>query len=193
MMDWVDEGLIMSSTILVTGPASSGKSAWAETLAQRSRKAVVYIATARENPDDEEWQKRIQKHQKRRPLEWTTLLVQIELTDVLKNAPPESCLLIDSLGTWVANLLTQDESSWELILADLLATVESVAVDLVFVAEETGWGVVPAYPLGRSFRDRLGSLVRHLGGICDPVYLVTGGHVLNLSVLGQPLSQLCEF
>jgi len=193
MMDWVDEGLIMSSTILVTGPASSGKSVWAEILAQKSRKAVVYIATAMENPDDEEWQKRIQKHQMRRPPEWTTLWVPLELSDALKNAPPESCLLIDSLGTWVANLLTEDESSWESIIANLLATVESVPVDLVFVAEETGWGVVPAYSLGRSFRDRLGSLVRHLGGICDPVYLVTGGHVLNLSVLGQPLSQLCEF
>ena len=65
--------------------------------------------------------------------------------------------------------------------------MELVAADLVFVAEETGWGVIPAYPLGRLFRDRLGSLIRQLGAICQPVYLVTGGHVLNLSVLGTPL------
>jgi adenosylcobinamide kinase/adenosylcobinamide-phosphate guanylyltransferase len=69
----------------------------------------------------------------------------------------------------------------------LLETVQLVAADMVFVAEETGWGVVPAYPLGRKFRDRLGSLVRQLGTICDTVYLVTGGHVLNLSILGSPL------
>jgi adenosylcobinamide kinase/adenosylcobinamide-phosphate guanylyltransferase len=55
------------------------------------------------------------------------------------------------------------------------------------VAEETGWGVVPAYPLGRKFRDRLGALVRQLGRICEPVYLVVGGHVLNLSLLAVPL------
>ncbi|MCC5625437.1 bifunctional adenosylcobinamide kinase/adenosylcobinamide-phosphate guanylyltransferase, partial [Nostoc sp. CHAB 5715] len=54
-------------------------------------------------------------------------------------------------------------------------------------AEEVGWGVVPAYPLGRAFRDRLGSLVRQLGVLSDTVYLVTGGHVLNLSILGYPL------
>ena len=55
------------------------------------------------------------------------------------------------------------------------------------MAEETGWGVVPAYSTGRLFRDRLGNLVRRLGAIANPVYLVTGGHVLNLSTLGFPL------
>jgi adenosylcobinamide kinase / adenosylcobinamide-phosphate guanylyltransferase len=65
--------------------------------------------------------------------------------------------------------------------------VDLVAADMIFVGEETGWGVVPAYPIGRTFRDRLGSLVRKLGAISHAVYLVTGGHVLNLSVLGSPL------
>jgi len=32
----------------------------------------------------------------------------------------------------------------------------------VILVGETGWGVVPAYPIGRTFRDRLGSLVRRL-------------------------------
>ncbi|MHC5832799.1 MAG: bifunctional adenosylcobinamide kinase/adenosylcobinamide-phosphate guanylyltransferase, partial [Nostoc sp.] len=80
-----------------------------------------------------------------------------------------------------------DESSWENILAELLETVDLVAADMLFVAEEVGWGVVPAYPLGRTFRDRLGSLVRQLSALSDTVYLVTGGHVLNLSLLGYPL------
>ena len=48
--------------------------------------------------------------------------------------------------------------------------------------------MVPAYPIGRKFRDRLGSVVRQLGTISHTVYLVTGGHVLNLSLLGSPLS-----
>lgn len=59
--------------------------------------------------------------------------------------------------------------------------------EVIFVAEETGWGVVPAYPLGRTFRDRLGDLVRRLGAIANPVYLVTGGHALNLSAVASVL------
>jgi adenosylcobinamide kinase/adenosylcobinamide-phosphate guanylyltransferase len=69
----------------------------------------------------------------------------------------------------------------------LLDSLAPIAGTVIFVAEETGWGVVPAYPIGRLFRDRLGELVRKLGIIANPVYLVTGGHVLNLSVLGSPL------
>ncbi|BAY22556.1 cobalamin biosynthesis enzyme [Calothrix sp. NIES-2100] len=177
----------MGKVILVTGPARSGKSEWAETLAKQSAKAVVYVATASEDPTDEEWQKRIQAHQKRRPQDWLTLCVPRELSATLAAAKPNTCLLVDSLGTWVANLLEEDEISWENTIAELLETVQLVAADMVFVAEEAGWGVVPAYPIGRQFRDRLGSLARQLGFICDTVYLVTGGHVLNLSVLGSPL------
>ncbi len=177
----------LGKVILVTGPARSGKSEWAEMLAMQSGKAVAYVATATENPDDAEWQKRIQEHQKRRPQDWVTLSVPMELSATLADAKPDTCLLVDSLGTWVANLLAEDEDSWENILAEFLDTVQLVAADMIFVAEETGWGVVPAYPLGRQFRDRLGSLVRQLGVICEIVYLVTGGHVLNLSALGSPL------
>lgn len=152
-----------------------------------SGKAVVYVATATDNTDDQEWHQRILEHQQRRPQDWVTLSVPIELSATLADAKPYTCLLVDSLGTWVANLLEEDESSWENIVVELLETVELVAADVLFVAEEVGWGVVPAYPLGRMFRDRLGSLVRQLAALSETVYLVTGGHVLNLSVLGSPL------
>lgn len=177
----------MGQVILITGPARSGKSEWAETLAMQSGKAVVYVATANQNPSDEEWNQRIQQHQKRRPQDWVTLCVPVELSATLADAKPDTCLLVDSLGTWVANLLEEDDVGWENIVLELLETVQLVAADMLFVAEETGWGVVPAYPLGRKFRDRLGSLVRQFSTICEPVYLVTGGHVLNLSIIGSPL------
>jgi adenosylcobinamide kinase / adenosylcobinamide-phosphate guanylyltransferase len=179
----------LGKVILITGPARSGKSEWAENLAIESGKQVVYVATATVNLDDAEWHKRIQLHQNRRPQDWVTLEVPVTLSATLADAKPNTCVLVDSLGTWVANLLEEDDESWENILAEFLETVQLVAADMVFVAEETGWGVVPAYPLGRAFRDRLGALVRQLGSICEAVYLVTGGHVLNLSILGTPLPQ----
>ncbi len=177
----------LGKVILVTGPARSGKSEWAEILAMQSGKAVVYIATATQNSADAEWNQRIAQHQKRRLEDWVTLEVPIELSATLADAQPNICLLVDSLGTWVANLLSQEDAIWKNTVAELLETVDLVAADMIFVAEETGWGVVPAYPVGRNFRDRLGSLIRQLAHLCEAVYLVTGGHVLNLSVLGSPL------
>jgi adenosylcobinamide kinase/adenosylcobinamide-phosphate guanylyltransferase len=153
----------------------------------QSHKKVVYVATGTLVPADPEWLLRIQQHQKRRSQDWVTLEVPYELSTTLADAKPNTCLLVDSLGTWVTNFLEQDDISWQDTVQDFLETVQLVAADMIFVAEETGWGVVPAYPIGRKFRDRLGSLVRHLGSICQDVYLVTGGHVLNLSLLGAPL------
>lgn len=177
------------SIVLVTGPARSGKSEWAEHLAIASGKQVIYIATAQENPDDPEWQARIEQHRSRRPANWQTLAVPIDLAATIATATPTDCLLIDSLGTWLANLLEQDESEWHQCLEDFLTVVNHAQSDLIFVSEETGWGVVPAYPIGRTFRDRLGMLTRRLGAIANPVYLVTAGHALNLSKLATPLIQ----
>ncbi|MEA5598876.1 bifunctional adenosylcobinamide kinase/adenosylcobinamide-phosphate guanylyltransferase [Rivularia sp. UHCC 0363] len=177
----------MSKVILVTGPARSGKSEWAETLANQSGKKVIYIATALLSPDDKQWQQRIIQHRNRRPQSWITLEVPFELSDRLADVKPDNIILVDSLGTWVANFLDQDDKYWLNTVEELLETIQLVAAPMIFVAEETGWGVVPAYPLGQTFRDRLGSLTRKLGVICQTAYLVTGGHVLNLSALGTRL------
>ncbi|MEB3826962.1 bifunctional adenosylcobinamide kinase/adenosylcobinamide-phosphate guanylyltransferase [Phormidium sp. CCY1219] len=174
--------------VLVTGPARSGKSEWAEMLAEQMAQPTIYVATARVDPSDAEWVARIERHRMRRMSSWKTMEVPTELAQTIQSAPPNYCLLVDSLGTWVANLLDCDRPTWDEIERGLLSSLhDSTADAVIFVAEETGWGVVPAYPMGRLFRDRLGTLVRRLGAIAHPVYLVTGGHVLNLSRLGSPL------
>lgn len=179
--------------ILVTGPARSGKSEWAEALAGRSHKSVIYVATAQIDPTDVEWQARIAKHQQRRPETWKTLHVPIALAETVRQAQAEDCLLIDSLGTWLTNGLEQDESLWQTTTQSLIESLRQASCSLVVVAEETGWGVVPAYPIGRLFRDRLGTLTRQVGAIADAVYLVTAGYVLDLRALGTPLPQSQEF
>lgn len=173
--------------ILVTGAARCGKSEWAEKLAIASNKSVIYIATATVDPTDTEWQARIDLHQQRRSGTWETIVAVEDLATQIDRAAPTQCLLIDSLGTWVANLLDRSDLEWEMITQELLAVLPNSQAMIILVAEETGWGVVPAYPSGRLFRDRLGLLTRQIGAISDTVYLVTGGHVLNLSQLGQKL------
>lgn len=174
------------AAILVTGPARSGKSEWAERLAHESGRPVIYVATAREDPEDADWMARIAAHRRRRPAHWSTLCAPTELEATITTAgASDVCLLIDSLGTWVANLIELDDAAWQVRCESLLAALEQRPAALVIlVAEETGWGVIPAYPIGRQFRDRLGGLVRWLGPRCAATYLVTGGHALDLRRLG---------
>ena len=176
--------------ILVTGPSRSGKSEWAEELAAQVGDPVIYIATSQLDPTDLEWQARVQRHRDRRPQDWITQAVPLNLAQAIHTAPIAHCLLVDSLGTWLANCLDQSEEDWEKTTQSLLASLQSTSNTVILVAEETGWGVVPAYPLGRTFRDRLGHLTRQIGAIADTVYLVTAGYALNLSQLGTPLKDI---
>lgn len=177
---------------LITGPVRSGKSEWAEQLAEKiaqgQQQTVVYIATAQTNADDAEWAARIEKHRQRRPENWTCQEVPVELAKAIATSPTTHCLLVDSLGTWLANLIEQDDSEWATAERQLLTALSETKTDVILVAEETGWGVVPAYELGRRFRDRLGNLSRKVGAIAADVYLVTGGYALNISTLGQAIS-----
>jgi adenosylcobinamide kinase/adenosylcobinamide-phosphate guanylyltransferase len=173
--------------ILITGPARSGKSEWAEILAAKSSQQVVYIATGAIALEDPEWLARIKQHQQRRPSDWLTLEIPTELASAISQATDRDFLLIDSLGTWVANLLEESDQKWQEIAEQLSVSLQKTPANVVLVAEETGWGVIPSYPSGRAFRDRLGSLVRQLGAIADSVYLVTAGRVINLNQISSPL------
>ena len=186
------------SITLITGPSRSGKSEWAEQLATqeatRNQQQVVYIATAQITADDADWRSRIEKHRTRRPISWQTEEVPMALADAIllpreTNSQRSYCLLIDSLGTWLANLIDQDDVSWERSQQGLIDALGKTNSKVILVAEETGWGVVPAYELGRRFRDRLGSLSRAVGQISTDVYLVTNGYAINLKQLGTPVSK----
>lgn len=178
-----------SKIVLVTGGSRSGKSEFAEVLAARFNKSVVYIATAKVDDSDPQWQARIVQHQQRRPTTWQTeTIFDTQLSLYITQATASQCLLIDSLGTWIANFLDLDPEEWTQVSSNFLLALETSKADIILVGEETGWGVVPAYHSGRLFRDRLGYLSRQIANIANTTYLVAGGHVLNLSVLGKPLS-----
>jgi adenosylcobinamide kinase/adenosylcobinamide-phosphate guanylyltransferase len=173
---------------LVTGPARSGKSEWAEQLAINSQEPVIYLATAALHPQDQEWQARLARHRQRRPADWQLWEVPLALPAAIAKAAPGHCLLVDSLGTWLANLLDQEEATWEGHLQALVDSLQGTPNAVILVAEETGWGVVPAYPMGRLFRDRLGHLTRQVGAIADAVYLVVAGYAVDLRQVGIQLS-----
>jgi adenosylcobinamide kinase / adenosylcobinamide-phosphate guanylyltransferase len=178
---------LLGRLILVTGPSRSGKSAWAEALATQSGQPVVYVATSINNPDDLEWQARVKVHRDRRPPHWHLWEIPSKLTAALSEAPSQHCILIDSLGTWLANQLEQTPEAWAQTETALLNILQHSTARIILVSEEVGWGVVPAYPAGRLFRDRLGTLARRIGVVADQVYLVTAGYALDIKALGQPV------
>ena len=173
-----------SSLILVSGPARSGKSRWAEHLLHH-HPVVTYIATAATRPDDPDWQKRVEVHQQRRPDHWSVAECGAELVNVIDNLAPGQSVLIDALGGFVAHHLDLNASEWEHLCERLIASIRSSHCTFVLVIEETGWGVVPPTRIGGLFRDRLGSLAQALDRVANAAWLVLQGRALDLHALGQ--------
>ncbi len=176
--------------VLICGPVRSGKSRLAEKLAMASGLPVLYLATGPQvDPaQDPEWAERVAQHRQRRPPTWQTWEMGLEVN--LRDLPQPCCLLVDSLGGWVAQGLERPPSEWDPWVESLLASLASWRGQVIVVAEEVGWGVVPAYPMGRLFRDRLGELTQKVAARADQVFLVIAGFALEISRLGIPVDQM---
>jgi len=170
---------------LVLGGVRSGKSSYAQRLAEQAV-AVTFIATA-ERREDEEMQRKIDRHIAARPSEWTTIEEPLDLAGVLRRAGPAQTLLIDCLTLYAANLLEAhggDQAAQQYAVDGLCAALENVACPVILVSNEVGSGVVPAYALGRCFRDLVGEINQRVAAIADCVVLMVSG--LPLPLKGQP-------
>src|SRR5690349_15439559 len=93
---------------LVLGGIRSGKSEYGEDLVAYAAR-VRYVATARRDPSDQEWEARISAHRARRRGDWETVEVGARpagLLELLTSADSGDTLLVDDLGTWVASVMT---------------------------------------------------------------------------------------
>ncbi len=196
------------NTILVTGGARSGKSSFAERLAQRLAARGTYIATAQAL--DAEMDDRVAQHRRRRddvaPGFWATLEEPLQLAERLRalgaaasgqTAPqPPQVVLVDCLTLWLSNhVLVHEhdermEARIEAELEELEAAIRQFPGRLVLVTNEVGNGIVPAYKLGRVFRDLAGRMNQRLARICDRVFLVTAGIPIELKSLEFRLDEL---
>ncbi len=154
----------------------SGKSSWAEReLAGHDR--VRYVATAAER-DDADWAQRIAEHQRRRPAHWQTVQT-LDLVAVL--AGPDSPLLIDDLGNWLARTV-DDTDGWDGDLSafrdraeELVSAWQLSPARVVLVSNEVGSSVHPQTRSGRIFADELGRLNAALAAHADEVVLMVAG------------------
>jgi adenosylcobinamide kinase/adenosylcobinamide-phosphate guanylyltransferase len=174
---------------MICGPAGGGKSRWAEHLAALSGKTVVYLATGPQLPDDADWQRRLQRHRRRRPAEWICREVGGELASAVTCLGNHEIALIDSLGTWVAAWLDCDRQQWEGRCLELAETLRDCPAPLLLVCEEVGWGVVPSTAMGGRFRQRLADLEHKLMADAVAAWLVVAGRALDLHRLSLPVPQ----
>ncbi|WP_161568128.1 bifunctional adenosylcobinamide kinase/adenosylcobinamide-phosphate guanylyltransferase [Anaerobacillus alkaliphilus] len=120
--------------IFITGGVRSGKSSFAETLAQSFltpvKNKLIYIATS--ELYDSEMSLRIQKHQEDRLMSgftWETWEQPRQIENLVKELSDNQIILLDCLTTLLANELFYEEGKW----SDRLYQEEQVKKILIFL------------------------------------------------------------
>lgn len=178
----------MAEIILVTGGARSGKSGYAQSLAEAETGTRVFIATCPPAAEtgDREMAARIDRHrEQRRQKGWQTIEEQLDLAGVLQDCTSHEVLLVDCLTLWVNNLLfhgSGDFSEDEIVEKgrELLAACAFCKGTVILVTNEVGLGIVPENPRAREYRDLVGRLNQVIARGADRVVLVTCGCPLTI-------------
>jgi len=173
---------------LILGGARSGKSAYAQSLAEGYSPERLYLATA--TSGDDEMAARIARHQADRGHGWTALEEPLEVAAaLLKHARAGRVVVVDCLTLWLTNLMLAGRDPGPAVTT-LAESIRALAGPAILVSNEVGMGIVPDHKLGREFRDWQGRANREIGAACDAVIFIAAGLPLQLKPPTTPSVQL---
>lgn len=163
----------MKRIILITGGQRSGKSSFAENKAHELTTSPVYLATAR--IWDEEFRKRVERHQKNRGPEWINIEEEKELS---RHNVAGRVVVIDCVTLWCTNFFMEFDSnvasSLEAVKKEFDKFTQQDAT-FIFVTNEIGLGGVSENKLQRKFTDLQGWTNQYIASHADDVYLMASG------------------
>ena len=171
----------MGRLIFVTGPVRSGKSRFALETAKEWGDHVVYAATYRIDPEDEEMLERVRRHRLERPPTWRTLEAPGDMVEALSHLqPPPSGVLLDCLTVWLAGRMEASDDAIQEGWNRVLAYFRKAPWPTVVVGNEVGWSLVPGEPELRRFRDLAGWLGQATARAADEAWLCVAGCPMKL-------------
>ena len=166
----------MSELMLVTGGVRSGKSSYAQKLAESSGAKVFYIATA--EALDAEMKKRINSHKRYRSKRWVTIEEPIRLVKAIDSLPAGNVtVILDCLTLFISNLIHKGKSdTWiRAEISKIIQALRKKAGLSIIVTNEVGSGIVPEGKLSRRFRDLQGIINQIAAKEADRVCLLVSG------------------
>jgi adenosylcobinamide kinase/adenosylcobinamide-phosphate guanylyltransferase len=163
----------MSKVIFITGGQRSGKSRYAQQLAESLSKHPVYLATSR--VWDDEFRARIKRHQNDRGDHWQNFEEEKHLGKVKLEG---RVVLLDCITLWLTNIFFDNQYQVDISLDDAKREWQQfVSQDftLVVVSNELGMGVIAENEASRKFTDLQGWMNQHIAAMAGEVYLMVSG------------------
>ena len=170
--------------MLVLGGARSGKSRYAQSVAEARWRRPLYLATA--EVLDDEMAERVKLHRQKRGPRWQHVEEPLAIAATLRDQAIEcDGILVDCLTLWLSNvMLKEGEAACEQRKQELLDALRQRTRNTILVSNEVGLGIVPDNALGRKFRDLAGWLNQDVAAEADCVVFVAAG--LPLAIKGAP-------
>ena len=172
----------MGKIVLITGGARSGKSEYAQQMAEKISGTRMFIATC--PISDKELEERITKHREARKNKgWETIEETINLKDSIQQAREYDVVLVDCLTLWINNLMYNeinnaialDEKRVDDLCGGIVYEARMATGTVIFVTNEVGMGIVPDNEIARRYRDLLGRCNQIIAASADEVILMVCG------------------
>ncbi len=171
----------MAKITFITGGARSGKSSFAQQLAEKQSTDLVYLATARIWDDD--FANRVARHKADRDKRWQTIEEEKELS---KHDLKGKTVLLDCITLWLTNFFHDNKYQLNETLDVATAEWEKFIVQdmhLIVVSNELGMGVHPENEVARKFADLQGWMNQQIAEQADTVYLMVSGIPVKIKCL----------
>ncbi len=168
----------MAKITFITGGQRSGKSRYAQELAEQISNEPVYLATA--HIWDADFEQRVRRHQSDRGEMWTTIEEEIEIGSLTLDG---KTVLLDCITLWLTNIFYKNKSDVNQSLEKAKEVWENFVkkdITLIVVSNELGMGVHPENELARKFADLQGWMNQHIAQTADEVFLMVSGIPLKI-------------
>ncbi len=162
----------------ITGGERSGKSSYAQKLAEGLSEKPYYLATSR--IWDKDFENRVERHKNDRDERWTTIEEETKISTVI----PENCVIvIDCVTLWLTNLYVDFEQNVEKALEFATYEIENLSKlnsKIIIISNEIGMGVHAQTHAARKFTELQGWTNQRIAKKADKAIFMVSGLQLTL-------------
>ncbi|GAA4843439.1 bifunctional adenosylcobinamide kinase/adenosylcobinamide-phosphate guanylyltransferase [Algivirga pacifica] len=165
----------------ITGGERSGKSRYAQKLAESLSPSPYYLATAR--IWDEDFQQRVDRHQADRDERWTSIEEDKFISQLDLNG---KTVVIDCVTLWLTNWFMDLNQNIEHCLKaskQELQILFEQDTTLIIISNEIGMGIHASTHVGRKFTELQGWINQYIGENAQQATLMVSGMPLTLKAI----------
>ncbi|WP_299009966.1 bifunctional adenosylcobinamide kinase/adenosylcobinamide-phosphate guanylyltransferase [uncultured Tenacibaculum sp.] len=162
----------------ISGGERSGKSSYAQKLAESLSETPIYLATSR--IWDEDFKQRVDRHISDRDERWTTVEEEKWLSNVISE---KQTVVVDCVTLWLTNFFVDTkydiEKALEIAKEEINKLVE-IDANIIIISNEIGMGLHANSESGRKFTQLQGWTNQHIAKLADKATFMVSGLPLTL-------------